>query len=243
MRKAAALLLACVLAAPAWGQKVTLPAKAEVKPGLPTLLVATADGANVTWLSPDADLAVIDGTALGGDSKRALLFGNKQGVFRVWAVTARGDKVSERAECLVTVGTPPEPPPGPTPPGPDPPPRPGGTFSRALILYESAETGKMPLAQQNVLYDSTVRASLDAKCAPDAGGKTKAWKIWDKDVDASGEGKAWQDLMARPRASVPWIILANDAGVVYEGPLPATVADTLALLAKYGPKSERRKAG
>jgi hypothetical protein len=238
MRKAAALLLALALAAPAAAQKVTLPAKLEVKdPRLPALLVAQADGVNVVWMAPDPGISVIDGTTLGGDSKRALVFCSQQGTFRVWAVTALKDKVSERAECVVTVGTPPEPPPvppGPTPPGPNPPVPPAPAAGlRVLMVYESADVSALPAAQQAVLYSKSVRDYLRAKCASEPGG-WKAFRIYDKDVDLAAESAEWKALMARPRKQVPWVVIADGPKVLYEGALPASVDEALSLLKKYG---------
>jgi hypothetical protein len=232
-----ALLAAAVCCAAARGQKVTLPAKAEVKPGLPTLLVATADGANVVWLTPDPDLAVFDGSVLGGDSKRALVFGAKTGTFRVWAVTAKGDRVSERAECLVTVGTPPEPPPpgpGPGPgPGPNPPPTPGDNpfpadgKARVLILFDhSLQAGSLPAGFYNQVYGGTFRKYLLDKTS-------NQYRIWPDDVDGSSVEKEWADALKKPRTSLPWVYLSNGK-TGYSGPLPATPDETTKLLQKYG---------
>jgi hypothetical protein len=241
VRKAAALLLALALAAPLWGADVKVPAEVKVAPGRLARIVVETNGKVVQYVN------VYDNADIFREYDPAAF------VFRFLADAPGRYKVgfyapdaspSPPAYCWVVVGDAPPPvPPGPVPPGPGPGPTPGGAFNRALILYESAELGKIPRAQENVLFSASVREALDAKCAPDAGGKTKAWRIWDKDVDASADGKPWQDLIARPRASVPWVILANDAGVVFEGPLPADVPATLALLAKYGPKSQQRKAG
>jgi hypothetical protein len=242
MGKAAAVLLtALLLAAPAAAQKVTLPSKLDAQPGGPPIpLVATADGGNVVWFSPDPGLTVIDGGFFGGDSKKALLFAPNAGRYRVWAVTALKDKVSERAECIVTVGTPPEPPPvppgptppGPTPPGPGPAPTPAAGL-RVLMVYESADVSALPAAQQAVLYSKSVRDYLRAKCAAEPGG-WKAFRIYDKDVDLAAESAEWKALMSRPRKQVPWVVIADGPKVLYEGALPATVDEALALLKKYG---------
>ncbi len=148
--------------------------------------------------------------------------------------------------CLdVVVGPGPGPGPDPPPPPPPPLPPPGPApvkDMRVLILYETSEVGKLSAGQKAVLYSKTIRDYLDAKCVDSPGGKTKEWKLWDKDVDARGASKVWQDLLARPRATLPWLIVSGEKGVAFEGPLPASIADTLALLSKYAPVA-RRKGG
>lgn len=144
-----------------------------------------------------------------------------------------------RQSLDVIAGKAPIPPPGPgpkpVPPGPDvdpnaPPPIAGEGF-RVLIVYETGQN--LPAAQSPILFGKTIREYLDAKTVLDADGRTHAWRIWDKDVDASGESKSWQDALARPRKSIPWILISNGT-TGYEGPLPATVDEALALLKKYG---------
>jgi hypothetical protein len=72
-----------------------------------------------------------------------------------------------------------------------------------------------------------------------ADGKTREWRIWDKDVDPSQESAVWQAAMKRPRASVPWLLVSNGK-TGYEGPLPGTADDLLALLKKYVPAGRRK---
>ena len=129
--------------------------------------------------------------------------------------------------------TPPGPnPPDPTPPGPTPGPAPIPVDGfRVLMVYETAEVSKLPKEQQSVLYSKKVRDYMDSKCV--ANGGTKEWRIWDKDIDTSGESKLWQDAMKRTRQSIPWLIV-SDGKTGYEGPLPPNVEATLELLKKYG---------
>jgi hypothetical protein len=100
-----------------------------------------------------------------------------------------------------------------------------------LIVYETEDilSGK----QNSILYGKTIRDYLDSHCAKGPDGKTSQARIWDKDTDASGESKLWQDALKRPRQSIPWIIVSNGKEG-FEGPLPATVDETLTLLRKYG---------
>lgn len=154
-----------------------------------------------------------------------------QGTFDLLAWTCD----SPAAVLVVTVGPPiPVPPgPGPVPPGPTPGPTPiPGDGFRALIVYETADLGKMPKDQELILYSQTVRDYLNSKAAPGPDGKTKEWRIFDKDVSTAGESKTWQDAMKRDRKGLPWIILSGPKGG-FEGPLPANVADAMALIKKY----------
>lgn len=161
------------------------------------------------------------------------------GTFLVEVFTFDPDKGLDEARVQVTLGNPDPTPPGPipgplppvpTPPGPTPPtpdvtvpiPYPG---FRVLIVYES-KFGVPPVA-----IDSGVRNYLNAKCVKEGG--TAEFRIWDKDTVTSYAPKLWQDAMARPRQTVPWIIISNGTSG-HEGPLPTTVESTMALLKKYG---------
>jgi hypothetical protein len=121
-------------------------------------------------------------------------------------------------------------PPGPTPPSPAPIPAPG---LHVLMVYESGELSKLPPAQLSVLYAKSIRDYLQAKCPVGPDGKTKEWRVWDADTDASGDAPVWRDAMRRPRSSLPWIIVSNGT-TGYEGPLPRSIDETLALLKKFG---------
>jgi hypothetical protein len=239
MRKAAALLLLAVVGASLNAAEVKVPAEVKVAPGRLARIVVETKGKAVEYVNvyPGADIF----REYAPDQFVFRFLADAPGKYRL-GFYAPDAAPSPAAYCDVVVGDPPPPvPPGPTPPGPNPPPQPGGTFNRALIVYESSEESKMPRAQDAILYDASVRAALKARTLTDKDNPGGAFRIWDQGVDATADGKAWVDLMAKPRASLPWIILANDAGVVFEGPLPADVPATLALLAKYGPK--QRKAG
>lgn len=178
----------------------------------------------------------VDGAADIVEAGDTLYVWAAPGTYRVKLTAVDFDtKKIERASFSFTVvgKTPPAPPgPGPTPPTPTPPAP--GVGSRVLIVYESADLTKLPAAQLSVLYAKSVRDYLNSKCALGSDGKTREWRIWDRDVDATSEGKSWQALLARPRKSVPWLVIGTDAGnVAHEGALPATVADMLATLRRH----------
>jgi hypothetical protein len=139
----------------------------------------------------------------------------------------------------VNVGkmTPPDPGPNPPPPDPDNP-DPFGKMKaaglRVLMVFDPAKKSTYTPGQLNILEGGQVRDYLEAKCAPDP--RVAAWKayrIWPDGTDASGEDKLWQKAFARPRKSLPWVLIGNGSRG-YEGPLPADVPAALALLRKFG---------
>lgn len=141
-------------------------------------------------------------------------------------------KLIESQLAPIPPPVPPEPPKPPTPPAPPPNPAPIPVDGfRSLIVYESADLSKLPAGQLAALYSQQVRDYLTSKCTMGPDGKTKEWRTLDKDVVA--DSKLWQDAMARPRKSLPWIVL-SDGKTGFEGPLPATEADLMTLLKKYG---------
>jgi hypothetical protein len=103
---------------------------------------------------------------------------------------------------------------------------------RVLILYGAKDEESYPPAQQAILYDSSIRSYLNAKCIKGIAG-TPERRIWDAGVDASAESKLWQDALKREHKTLPWIII-SDGKTGYEGALPKTVDETLTLLRKYG---------
>jgi hypothetical protein len=101
------------------------------------------------------------------------------------------------------------------------------------MVYETSIIQKLPPAQSAVLFSKKVRDYLDAKCARGADGRTPEYRIWDQDIDTTAAGALWQAAMKRERKSLPWLVVSTGKSG-YEGPLPATVDETLALLKKYG---------
>lgn len=218
------------------GPTLKLPAKVSGDVASFIVIAAETNGKVVKWKVLDAGLNIFPTTLLK-DSKTAVFTTGKTGVYRVVAITAVGDELSEFAECSVEVGKQPTPP-GPTPPGPTPPtpdpdnpaPIPADGF-RVLIVYESADLSKLPANQQSALFSRKVRDYLDSKCVQD--GQTKAWRVWDKDIDVVAESRLWQDAMKREKKTLPWIIISNGK-TGFEGPLPENADKTLELLKKFG---------
>lgn len=141
----------------------------------------------------------------------------------------------------VKVGDAPRPPPGPdVKPDPkpiDPQPKPVDPAApiplsgfRVLIVFETGQG--LPAAQSSILYGKRTRDYLDQHCVKGPNGQTPEYRIYDKDVPLANESKLWRDAMARPRTSVPWLLISNGT-TGYEGPLPATVDEFIALCDKY----------
>jgi hypothetical protein len=138
--------------------------------------------------------------------------------------------------------TPPVPPgptpPGPIPPGPTPPTPPGPapiptTGLRVLIVFESKDLTKYTPAQKSILYGDTIRSYLTAKCAKGTDGVTPEARFFDKDQNVANESPVWQEAMKRTRGQLPWILISTGTEG-FEGPLPATVEETMTLLKRYG---------
>lgn len=181
----------------------------------------------------------------GGKSGSKLWLVGPPGEYQIEAMAIRlddkGTTVVEEAEITLTIGDG-TPDPGPTPKPPDPvPPVPPEPFPapipdigfRVLIVWDKKNELKMPKAQQDALYDKSIRDYLRTKCVVDKDNPNGSWKIWPSDSNVSGETSIWQGAWKRERKSLPWILI-SDGKKGFEGPLPATAEETLNLLKKYG---------
>lgn len=134
----------------------------------------------------------------------------------------------------IETGKAPEPTPAPTP-TPEPPkdiPFPGDGL-RVLFLYEADKLSTYSASMLDVLNSQEIRDYLNVKAAVGPDGKTREFRFWKYDVNASQAPKMWQDALKRTRTGLPWLIVSNGKSA-YEGPLPATVEEALTLLKKYG---------
>lgn len=126
---------------------------------------------------------------------------------------------------------PPEPPKPPVPPTPTVEPILGKGGMRVMIIHEASKT--LGIKQHSVLYGKQVRDYLNAKTTPTTDGTKRGYIITDKDNDFTADAaKVWAAALARPRQSVPWVIVSSSKGN-FEGPLPADIPATLELLKKY----------
>ncbi len=231
MQKTAAAFV-LFFASLACGQSVKIPAAVSTDPGTPVPLIADADGKGVTWMTPDKGLTVIDGGFFGGDSKRAMVFGSVPGVYRLWAITAKGDVPSPIAECLVTIrGNVPPVPPVPPGPGPTPdPPKPDPIVAGKLYVVLIEETRNAVITRGVWFADKTLKAAMDSK-----GHK---WRVVDKDV-TNAEGQTPADVKrfieASSGRSLPLLYLVNENGkTVFSGAAPVEVSRLMELLTKFG---------
>lgn len=135
-----------------------------------------------------------------------------------------------------------DPNPTPTPiPVPEPiPPKPI-TSLYVLVVEETNDRQKLPAGQREIILGTgagSVREYLEKHCQKAKDG-TPEFRFYDTDDTVDNESPIWKEVWNRPRASLPWIVIANgqpkgSGGQGYEGPLPKTVAETLSLLRKYG---------
>lgn len=124
-------------------------------------------------------------------------------------------------------------------PIPTPPPIPGEGL-RVLIVEETADRGKLPRAQAEILTSTLVRGYLIAKCAKSPDGKTPEFRILDDDLTPDllkFERPAFVSALARAiqdsAGHRPWLVVSNGSTGVSQ-PLPADVDATLSVLRKYG---------
>ena len=220
---------------PILGQDLRVPAeiRGEVA-GFVTVLAETT-GKTVKFFPIDPGLSVFPAGLLA-NPKATVVSSSQPGVYRLLCYSAKADEPSDPQICRVIIGNPrPEPQPDPAPdPTPDVKPQPAPIpldGLRVLMVYDSEQLAKLPAAQHAIFYSNEIRAYLTSKCAISPKGQ-REWRVWTSTTDASGEAEHWQQAMARPRKSLPWLIISNGK-TGYEGPLPANVADTLKLIQTY----------
>jgi hypothetical protein len=186
--------------------------------------------------APTKAIGIVEGqsspTVNDVPAKALVLYGTAEGVTRVeaWGVV---EGKAKRLAVKVFGGEGPRPPPDPKPdvdPTPSPAPIPGDGL-RVLVVYESMAT--LPAAQSAAIYGQEMRDYLNAKCPKGPDGRTPEYRIYDKDTPMDNESKVWKDAMARKRDSIPWLIVSNGK-TGFEGPLPATLAETMKILKQHG---------
>lgn len=115
---------------------------------------------------------------------------------------------------------------------PNPPPFPSDGL-RVLILEETADRGKIPRSQLEILASTTLTKWLNEHCVKDG------WRKLDDDTTAEElkfMAPVWQQAFeqtkTQSKGATPWIAVTN--GKSGESvPLPQTEAELITLLAKY----------
>lgn len=237
MKRLSLVLGLCLaLSSIGWAQSVKLPDKVTGQPGQFIQIPAATDCAVVKWFTVDKGLNVFP-VQLLKDTKTAVVSG-PVGTYRLYAYAAKGDVASDPVLCTIIIGTPdPTPPsPGPTPPTPGPAAKLIGIEGISVLMVANKDANGVigTKDQKSFMTSATVRTYLDSKCSKDpASQEWKAYRQLQATTDMSGDAKAWQDAMARPRSTTaPWIIISNPKGS-YEGPIPETYDAAFALLKKY----------
>ncbi len=224
------LFLTLAIAAPAAAQSVKVPAAVTVdEPGLVVVRATEFDADDLHWYAVGPGLQSFPPDLVPPKLGAYMGFAMKAGVYKIGVIPAKDvngkAKIGVPQYVVVTVGKPSP----PDPPNPPDPPSPLPNGFRVLIVYESAE--KLSSGHAAVIGSKDVRQYLYAKCLKVNG--TPEYRIFDKDTPVGHESDVWQAAMKLPRQSLPWLIVGNGKDG-YQGPLPATVAETMALLKKFG---------
>lgn len=236
MRRATTVFLWLLLCSAALAQDVSLDVEKRIQ-------VIAGEGWDVyLWSLP---------TGLVGEERANVIYlDGPAGTYDIRVTALRIDWESKRftqakANTTITIGPqplPPEPEPGPGPspepePSPDPAPIPADGF-RVLILRESGAT--IPEGQLQALNSPAIREYLQRKCPRSADGQSVEYRIWDDDYTDEQmrfQPQLWRDAYAKAKSDaagkLPWIMISTGKTGTSE-PLPATEAETLALLKKYG---------
>lgn len=236
-----ALLAALLALAPARGDGkpweatgLTLPAPlTRVKPGY-LKVTATTEAKRVKF-DVEADFKLESGETLDdvgfefekeGDKQVLVAVPAREGVIRVTAYAVVGDDIAV-AKTLITVQpkTPPAPPapaPAPSPPPqPDRPPAGGGKVASAYFVIDAdqGDPAVAALVTGKDLRDGIARLGVKPRALPST---------------SSAVAKAG---LAEPVKAVglPALILKDDSGkIIFQGKVPASAAEVLALIARGG---------
>lgn len=202
---------------------------------------AVTTGKVVQWVAVDPELNLFP-VELLKDTKTAVVVASSPGKYRLIAYTAEGDVPSLPVTATIDVEgtTPPVPPPGPTPdptpPQPPTPPLPPAPIPvaglRVLIVYDATKETELPVSQQAIIRGKKMDDYLNAKCAIGPDGKTREFRMWPATTVLTDDvPPLWVEAMKREKKSFPWLMV-SDGKTGYEGPLPQTVDQTIAIIDK-----------
>lgn len=106
---------------------------------------------------------------------------------------------------------------------------------RVLIVYETADLGKLPKEQLAAMNSLVLITYLDSKCVKGPDGKTPEYRFLDYDTPMQGESKLWQEAMEKIKKNPiksPQIIVSNGR-TGYIGDFPKNLDELLVLLKRY----------
>ena len=141
----------------------------------------------------------------------------------------------QRFKARFTIGEPS--PPDPPPPDPTSAPFPSPGFS-ILILKEASETGRLTEGQRSVLTSPQILKYVNQR-AVKLEDEQPAYRAWDDDYSAQqldNAPKVMREayaLVSAAKTELPWVAISTGK-TGWQGPLPNTVDEMLALLRKYG---------
>lgn len=143
------------------------------------------------------------------------------------------EKDIERHVLTVSDGTQPIPPPGPGPVPVDPviPTPITPTKLQVVIIEDPAQRATIPAEKIIIMDGAEIRDYCKTHCS--VTGTTPDRRVLSLRQDVSNQPQWIKDACAEPRTSTPWIVILTPTQKI-SGPLPATVADTMTLLRKYG---------
>jgi len=125
---------------------------------------------------------------------------------------------------------PPRPDPDPKPPKPDEP----VVITSFKVIFVKDPNSNLSIDQHAVFYGKAITDYLDAKCTKQNG--QPEWRRYQQNTNAtndlSGMAELWADVQAKITGVTCMVIAVNKKAEIV--PLPANVADALALLKKYG---------
>ncbi|MES2788144.1 MAG: hypothetical protein V4719_00885 [Planctomycetota bacterium] len=109
---------------------------------------------------------------------------------------------------------------------------------RVVIVKDNATANRLPSAQLAALNSSNLRNYCQSHCQLGPDGRTPEFRTytWDADLRMQSQGirDAFNDAVLNGKSSgVPWLVV-NNGTTGYSGPFPATDADLMAVLKKYG---------
>jgi len=137
-------------------------------------------------------------------------------------------------QVLTVSGIGPNPPPVVDPVVPvDPivPPTPTVGKLKLMILEDPSQRASLPASQVAVLTGQTLREYAKSHCTATDGAAD--FRMLSVRQDVSNQAAWIKAAFAEPRASLPFLVVSNGTSG-FAGPLPATVAETMTLLQRYG---------